>query len=61
MAASLKITLVKSVIGCSDRQQRVVRGLGLGKTNSAVTRTATPEILGMINKISHLVKVEETK
>lgn len=61
MAENVKITLVKSVIGCSDRQQKVVRGLGLRKTQSSVVRAATPEVLGMINKVSHLLQVEKAQ
>ena len=54
--AKIKITLVKSKIG-SDKTQ----ALGLKKTNSSVEKEATPQILGMVAKISHLVRVEEVK
>lgn len=57
--AKLKITLVKSTIGCTDRQILTVKTLGLGKTNSTVIQEDTPQIRGMVNKVSHLVKVEE--
>lgn len=55
----LKITLVKSPIGYSKRQKGTVRALGLKKLNHTVTQNDTPVIRGMINKVSHLVTVEE--
>ena len=57
--ATLKITLVKSVIGRPQDQRGTVKALGLGKTNSSVVREEIPIIMGMIKKVSHLVKVEE--
>lgn len=57
----LRIELVRSVIGSKPRQRRTVKALGLGKINSSVEREATPVVKGMINTISHLVKVEEMK
>jgi large subunit ribosomal protein L30 len=56
--ATIKIKLVRSTIGYPEAQRQVVRGLGLRKPNSEVIRPRTPEILGMINKIPHLVEVE---
>ena len=55
----LKITLVKSPIDRSERQKLTVVALGLGKTNSSKEVVATPQILGMIRKLTHLLKVEE--
>jgi large subunit ribosomal protein L30 len=55
----LKITLVKSPIDRSERQKLTVKALGLNKTNSAKEVEATPQILGMIQKVNHLLKVEE--
>ena len=55
----LKITLVRSCIGRSQKQRDNVRALGLRKLNSSVIRKDTPSIRGMINKVSHLLKVEE--
>jgi len=55
----LRIRLVRSVIGRPRKQREVVKGLGLRKTNSEVIREDCPEIRGMINKISHLLNVEE--
>ncbi|OAT81162.1 50S ribosomal protein L30 [Desulfotomaculum copahuensis] len=57
--AKLKITLVKSLIGRPANQRITVRTLGLGKLNSSVIQADTPQIRGMINKVSHLLKVEE--
>lgn len=57
----LKITLVKSPIDRPERQKLTVRALGLNKTNSTTEVEATPQILGMIRKVTHLVKVEEMK
>ncbi len=54
----LRITLVRSLIGYPRRQRETARGLGLRKINSLVVRPDRPEIRGMIDKISHLVKVE---
>ncbi len=58
-AKKLRITLVKSPIGYSKRQKETVRSLGLRRLQSSVVHDDTPPIRGMINKISHLVKVEE--
>ncbi|MDI9357335.1 MAG: 50S ribosomal protein L30 [Phycisphaerales bacterium] len=55
----LKITLIKSPIDRSERQKLTVEALGLGKTNSCKEHQATPQILGMIEKVKHLLKVEE--
>ncbi|MCQ2559220.1 MAG: 50S ribosomal protein L30 [Clostridia bacterium] len=57
--AKLKITLVKSVISRPQNQRVVVKTLGLGKLNSSVIQEDTPQIKGMINKVAHLLKVEE--
>lgn len=59
MAGDLKITLKKSVIGSTQKIRATVIGLGLTKTNKTIMRTDTPEIRGMINKVQHLVQVEE--
>lgn len=55
----LKISLVRSVIGRPQKQREVVKGLGLRRMNSQVVRKDCPEIRGMINKIPHLLRVEE--
>lgn len=54
----IKITLIKSPIDRPERQKLTVRALGLNKTNSTKEVEATPQILGMIRKVTHLVKVE---
>lgn len=55
----LKVRLVRSLIGRPKKQREVVKGLGLGRINSEVTRKDCPEIWGMINKVPHLVEVKE--
>lgn len=55
----LKITKVKSVIDRPERQKRTMEALGLRKLQATVEVEATPQILGMVKKVSHLVKVEE--
>ncbi len=55
----LKITQVKSGIGYQGRQKKVLAGLGLGKIGRSVTRIDDEYIRGMVNKISHLVRVEK--
>ena len=57
--AKVKITLVRSPIGCPERQKRTVEGLGLRKLNHSVVQSATLPILGMVRKVSHLVTIEE--
>lgn len=57
--AKIKITQVKSIIDRSERQKRTIAALGLKKLNSSVEVEATPQILGMVTKVNHLVKVEE--
>lgn len=59
MANKIKVTQVKSVIDRSERQKRTMIALGLKKMNATVEVEATPQILGMVNKVSHLVKVED--
>ncbi len=59
MAGKLKITLVKSMIGRPEKHRKVLRGMGLQKLNGNVVRVDTPEIRGMINAVSHLVRAEE--
>ncbi|RME06336.1 MAG: 50S ribosomal protein L30 [Anaerolineae bacterium] len=56
---TLRITLVKSPIGYSERQKGTVRALGLRRLNQTVEHQDTPVIRGMIAKVSHLVRVEE--
>ena len=55
----IKITQVKSGIDRSERQKQTLIALGLKKMNASKEVEATPQILGMVNKVSHLVKVED--
>jgi large subunit ribosomal protein L30 len=55
----LRITLVKSPIGYSQRQKDTVRALGLRRMGYTVEQMDTPVIRGMVHKVSHLIKVEE--
>ena len=55
----IKITQVKSGIDRSERQKQTLIALGLRKINATKEVEATPQILGMVNKVSHLVIVEE--
>lgn len=57
--AKLRIKLVKSVIGSKKDQKATVAALGLRKIRQVVEHDDTPQIRGMINKVSHLVEVEE--
>jgi large subunit ribosomal protein L30 len=59
MSEMLKITLVKSMIGRPEKHRKVLRGMGLTKINRTVELKDTPSIRGMVNAVSHLVKVEE--
>ena len=58
-AKKIKVELVKSVIGTTEKQQASVRGLGLRKIGSVVTIPNTPENRGMVNAVIFLLKVEE--
>lgn len=58
MSNSVKVTLVKSVIGTKQSHRDTVKGLGLRRVNSSKVLVDTPEVRGMINKISYLLKVE---
>ncbi|HCW9557869.1 TPA: 50S ribosomal protein L30 [Staphylococcus aureus] len=57
--AKLQITLTRSVIGRPETQRKTVEALGLEKTNSSVVVEDNPAIRGQINKVKHLVTVEE--
>jgi len=59
MAAKLTIRLVRSTIGHPKRQKATVKALGLGKLGSKVVHDDTPQIRGMVQKVSHLVAVEK--
>lgn len=55
---TIKVTLVKSVIGTKQSHRATVRGLGLRRLNHTVELQDTPEVRGMVNKVSYLVKCE---
>ncbi|MGE4282933.1 MAG: 50S ribosomal protein L30 [Clostridia bacterium] len=57
--AKLRIKLVKSVIGRKDDHIATVKALGLKRIRDIVEQQDTPQIRGMVNKVSHLVEVEE--
>lgn len=55
----IKITLVKSPIDRPERQKQTLVALGLNKANASKEVNATPQIMGMVRKVEHLLKVEE--
>ena len=59
MADKLKVTLVKSPIGCVPKPRRTVEALGLKKVNKTVELPDNAAVRGMVNQVSYLVKVEE--
>ena len=59
--AKLKITQIQSRIGASAQQKKNLDALGLRKMNATVEHEASALILGMVEKVKHLVKVEEVK
>ncbi len=60
MGKKLKITQVRSAIGRLDSQKRTLKALGIRKLGRDVVQDDTPVIRGMVNKVRHLVTVEET-
>jgi len=59
VAGKFKITQIKSAIGYTKKQKQVVRALGIKKLYQSVEQKDTPQIRGMIEKVKHLLKVEE--
>jgi large subunit ribosomal protein L30 len=59
--AKIKVTKTRSAINRTKTQKRTLESLGLRKIGQVVEHDATPNILGMVNKVKHLVSVEETK
>jgi large subunit ribosomal protein L30 len=55
----IKITLVKSPIDRPERQKLTLKALGLTKTNYSREVEATPQVLGMVRKVEHLLKIEK--
>ncbi len=61
MASKINVTLVKSMIGRPEKHRKVLRGMGLTKVNKTVELQDTSAVRGMIAKVAHLVRAEETK
>ena len=59
MAETITFTLVKSSIGSTEKIRATLTGLGLTKMNKTMTRKNTPELRGMLSKVSHLVRIKE--
>ncbi|MCX6258804.1 MAG: 50S ribosomal protein L30 [Bacteroidia bacterium] len=59
MMAKVRITQTKSMIGSNKRQKETLYALGLRKVNASVEVEATPQIMGMVTKVFHLVEVKE--
>ncbi len=57
----IRITLVKSPIDRPDRQKETLKALGLNKMNASREVEATPQILGMVRKVEHMISVEDVK
>lgn len=55
--ATIKIKQIKSGIGRPERQKRTLRALGFIKLNQTIEKEATPQIIGMIDKVAHLITV----
>ncbi len=56
--AKVTITQIRSIIDRPKRQKDTMKALGLTKMNMTIEKEATPQVLGMISKVSHLLKVE---
>ena len=59
MGNKIKIKQIRSQIGRPEKQRLVLKGMGLGRMNKVVILDDTKEIRGMVNKVSHLVVIEE--
>ena len=57
----IRVTQIKSTIGRPEKQKRTILALGLTKINQTVEHKSTPQLLGMVKKVAHLLKVEEVK
>ncbi len=58
--ATLKITQIRSEIGQSQRHRGTLRALGLGRIGQTTEREDSPQVAGMLRKVNHLVRVEES-
>ncbi|MCS6796731.1 MAG: 50S ribosomal protein L30 [Raineya sp.] len=54
----VKVTQVRSLIGRPERQHKIMQALGLGRIGKSREHTLTPQIQGMLEKVSHLIEVE---
>ena len=61
MTKQLKITQIVSQLDCLEKQKRTIKALGLGRPNYSVIKKDTPQIRGMIDRVKHLVTVEEVQ
>lgn len=59
MSKQVKVTLIRSLAKRLPNHQACVRGLGLSRMHQTVTIAATPENMGMVNKVSYMLKIEE--
>ena len=57
--AKLKVTQIRSTIDRKEPQKRTIKALGLGRIRKSVVHNDTPQILGMINAVAHLITVEK--
>lgn len=55
----IKVTQIKSGIGSTKRQKRTLEALGIKKLNNTVELESSPQVLGMVNKVKHLLRIEE--
>lgn len=58
-AGTIRVRMIGSLIGCTDRQRASVRGLGLRRLHQVVERADTPAVRGMVNAVPHLVEIVE--
>ena len=56
--AQVKVTQIRSIINCPEKQKRTIEALGLGRPNRSRVHNDTPELQGMLRVVRHLVKVE---
>ncbi len=61
MTKKIKITQTRSIIDQIEPHKRTIRALGLGRPNYSVVKNDTPQVRGMIQKVVHLVRVEDVK
>lgn len=57
--ATIKIKQVRSVINRPKRQKETIKALGFKRVNQVIEKEATPQIMGMVNKVQHLIEVVE--